>query len=200
MGCGRTAVLAGGGSGSVGDSGSPTLSEQDELKEYHTRREYAWPTIESIAEFPVHFGIVDAIISADGQFGVIASAGPRKTDTIIAGANIIAVDTVGAQKMGLDPKGKGIGRFLPLAIERFGEPQSITVIGDESCYQPWTNVSPLMVKVPRQNQPRYQRGIDVVDGLEHAGPGARPSGGRQRLSVGRQGLAHPRGHGLGVGV
>jgi uncharacterized protein (DUF362 family) len=123
-----------------------TLPEQDKLKEYHTLREYDWPTIESIAEFPVHFGIVDAIISADGPFGVIASAGPRKTDTIIAGENIIAVDTVGARKMGLDPKGKGIGRFLPLAIERFGEPESITVIGDESLYQPWTNVSPWMVK------------------------------------------------------
>jgi hypothetical protein len=123
-----------------------TLPEQNKLKEYHTLREYDWPTIESIAEFPVHFGIIDAIISADGQFGVIACNGPRKTDTIIAGENIIAVDTVGARKMGLDPKGKGIGRFLPLAIERFGEPMSIAVDGDESCYQPWTNVSPWMVK------------------------------------------------------
>jgi uncharacterized protein (DUF362 family) len=123
-----------------------TLPEQDKLKEYHTLREYDWPTIESLAEFPVHFGIIDAIISADGQFGVIASASPRKTDTIIAGENIMAVDTVGARKMGLDPKGKGIGRFLPLAIERFGEPESITVLGDESRYQPWINVSPWIIK------------------------------------------------------
>jgi uncharacterized protein (DUF362 family) len=121
-----------------------TLPEQNKLDEYHTKREYDWPTIETLKHFPVHFGIVDAILSADGQFGVLACGGPRATDTIIAGENIIAVDWVGAKKMGLDPDAAGVGRFLQLASEAFGRPKKIDWVGDESTYSPWTNVSKLL--------------------------------------------------------
>ena len=123
-----------------------TLPEQNKLNEYHTKREYDWPTIETLKHFPVHFGIIDAILSADGQFGVLACATPRLTDTIIAGESILAVDWVGAKKMGLDPDAKGIGRFLQLAIEAFGRPAEINWVGDRSTYSPWTNVSELLVK------------------------------------------------------
>jgi uncharacterized protein (DUF362 family) len=43
-----------------------TLPMQNKLKEYHTKREYDWPTIESLKHFPVHFGLIDGIYSADG--------------------------------------------------------------------------------------------------------------------------------------
>jgi len=123
-----------------------TLPEQNKLNEYHTKREYDWPTIETLKHFKVHFGIIDAMVSADGQFGVLACSHPRATDTIIAGENIIAVDWVGAKKMGLDPDAPGIGRFLQLAIEAFGRPKKIDWVGDQSTYAPWTNVSELLVK------------------------------------------------------
>ncbi|MEK6656819.1 MAG: DUF362 domain-containing protein [Nitrospirota bacterium] len=117
-----------------------TLPMQNKLKEYHTRREYDWPTIESMKRFPVHFGLVDAFLSADGQFGIIKDNKPNPTKTIIGGANLIAVDWVGAKKMDLDPM---LGRYLPLAVEAFGMPK-IKWVGDKSCYDPWENVNRLL--------------------------------------------------------
>jgi len=122
-----------------------TLPMQNKLKEYHTRREYDWPTIETLKHFPVHFGIIDAIYSADGQFGVIVDPTPNRSDTIIAGENLMAVDWVGAKKMGLDPDDPKVGRFLPLAVEAFGKPE-VVWIGDKSPYAPWKNVSEFFIQ------------------------------------------------------
>ena len=122
-----------------------TLPMQNKLKEYHAKREYDWPTIETLKHFPVHFGLIDAIYSADGQFGVIVDAKPNHTKTIIGGENLIAVDWVGAKKMGLDPDDPKVGRFLPLAVEAFGKPE-INWLGDRSVYEPWQNVSEVFIQ------------------------------------------------------
>lgn len=122
-----------------------TLPMQNKLKEYHTKREYDWPTIESMKHFPVHFGIIDAIYSADGQFGVIVDPTPVHTKTMIAGENLIAVDWVAAKKMGLDPDNPKIGRFLPLAVEAFGKPE-INWVGDKSVYKSWKNVNEIFIQ------------------------------------------------------
>jgi uncharacterized protein (DUF362 family) len=118
-----------------------TLPLQDKLKEYHTLREYDWPTIEILKLFPVHFGLIDAFISADGPFGVIVCNAPKHTRTIIGGENLIAVDYVGAKKMRLDPCDPRVGRFLSLAVEALGRPKDIIWIGDKSFYEPWQNVN-----------------------------------------------------------
>ena len=118
---------------------------QNKLKEYHTKREYDWPTIETLKHFPVHFGLIDAIYSADGQFGVIVDAKPNHTRTIIGGENLIAVDWVGAKKMGLNPDDPKVGRFLPLVVEAFGKPE-IKWEGDKSEYKPWQNVSEVFIR------------------------------------------------------
>ncbi|MBZ5510996.1 MAG: DUF362 domain-containing protein [Acidobacteriia bacterium] len=123
-----------------------TLPLQNKLKEYHTKREYDWPTIETMKHFPVHFGLIDAIWSADGQFGVIVDPHPNHTKTMIAGESLIAVDWVGAKKMGLDPDAPGVGRFLPLAIEAFGRPERIDWVGDRLPYDPWINVNEVYIK------------------------------------------------------
>jgi uncharacterized protein (DUF362 family) len=122
-----------------------TLPLQDKLKEYHTKREYDWPTIETLQRFPVHFGLIDAFTSADGQFGVIVDPEPNETKTIIGGENLMAVDWVGAKKMGLDPDDPQVGRFLPLAVAAFGKPEIIW-LGDQSVYEPWENVSEAVIK------------------------------------------------------
>ncbi|MCD6162931.1 MAG: DUF362 domain-containing protein [candidate division Zixibacteria bacterium] len=122
-----------------------TLPLQNKLKEYHTKREYDWPTIETLKHFPVHFGLVDAFYSADGHFGVIVDPKPNRTRTIIGGENLLAVDWVGAKKMGLDPDNPKVGRFLPLAVEAFGKPE-INWIGDKSVYEPWQNASEIFIQ------------------------------------------------------
>lgn len=122
-----------------------TLPMQNKLKEYHAKREYDWPTIETLRHFPVHFGLIDGIYGADGHFGVIVDAKPNYTKTMIGGENLIAVDWVGAKKMGLDPDNPRIGRFLPLAVEAFGKPE-INWVGDKSVYEPWENVSEFFIQ------------------------------------------------------
>jgi uncharacterized protein (DUF362 family) len=121
-----------------------TLPMQNKLKEYHTKRDYSWPTIASLTHFWVHFGLIDAFTSADGQLGVITCPEPKLTMTIIGGESLLAVDWVGACKMGLDPDDPLVGQFLPLAMATWGKPE-INLVGDNSVYEPWENVDQSVV-------------------------------------------------------
>jgi uncharacterized protein (DUF362 family) len=108
----------------------------NKFKEYHCGRGIYGPAIQYLQEFPVHYGLVDAYLSADGPFGIFADTAPNRTQTIIGGADLVAVDWVAASKMGLDPM---ISRYMQLAVEKFGKP-AIALIGDASPYLPWLNV------------------------------------------------------------
>ena len=112
------------------------LSKQDKIYHYHYAREIYYPTIDMLVSFPVHFGIIDAGVSADGPFGIFADKKPNPTDTIIGGRNLLAVDWVGAEKMGLDPM---VSRYMQLAVQAFGKPK-VKVLGDGSRYANWRNV------------------------------------------------------------
>ena len=122
-----------------------TLPVQNKYLEYHKKREFDWPTIESLKHFPVHFGFIDAWISADGQMGVIADVTPEETMTIIGGEKLVAVDHVGAKLMGLDPY---VSRFHTLAVHAFGNPESdkVKVIPEKKIekYVKWDNVNSLL--------------------------------------------------------
>jgi uncharacterized protein (DUF362 family) len=108
----------------------------NKFKEYHCQRDIYRPTIEYLKAFPVHYGLVDAVLSADGPFGVFADPAPNETRTVIGGADLVAVDWVGATKMGIDPM---ISQYMRLAVEAFGKPR-IRLIGDANPYRPWLNV------------------------------------------------------------
>ena len=49
----------------------------NKFKEYHCTRGIYETTIEYLAAFPVHYGLVDAFLSADGPFGILPT--PRRT-------------------------------------------------------------------------------------------------------------------------
>jgi uncharacterized protein (DUF362 family) len=108
----------------------------NKFKEYHCGRDIYHTTMEYLAAFPVDFGLVDAYVSADGPFGIFADTKPNQTNTIIGGADLVAVDWVGATKMGIDPM---ISQYMRLAVEAFGKPR-IELVGDGSLYRPWLNV------------------------------------------------------------
>jgi len=112
------------------------LPMQDKIREYHYRREIYYPTIDLLVAFPVHFGFVDAHLSADGPFGIFADRNPNPTETVLGGANILAVDWAGAGKMGLDPM---VSRYMQLAVQAFGRPR-VDLQGDGSRYPDWQNV------------------------------------------------------------
>ena len=112
------------------------LPEQDKILQYHHLREIYSPAIDLLIAFPVHFGIIDAFESADGPFGIFADRDPNPTRTLIAGQNLLAVDWVGAEKMGLDPM---LSRYMQLAVQVFGKPR-VVVEGSTLPYSPWCNV------------------------------------------------------------
>ncbi len=119
------------------------LPVQDKFKAYHQSREFDWPTIEMLKHFPCHFGLIDAVWSADGLLGLKADYSPRHTKTIIGGENILAVEWVGAKKMGLDPY---CSRIFSLAARAFGMPE-VEWLGDRSTYEDWVNVIPLIAEL-----------------------------------------------------
>jgi len=108
----------------------------NKFKEYHCNRGIYETTIEYLAAFPVHYGLVDAFLSADGPFGIFADPAPNETQTIIGGGDLVAVDWIAASKMGIDPM---ISPYMKLAVETFGKPE-ILLLGDPSPYRPWLNV------------------------------------------------------------
>jgi uncharacterized protein (DUF362 family) len=108
----------------------------DKFSEYHAGRDIYYTTMEYLQAFPVHYGLIDAYLSADGPFGVFADPEPNVTQTIIGGEDLVAVDWVGATKMGLDPK---ISQYMDLAVKTFGKPE-INLVGDPNPYRPWLNV------------------------------------------------------------
>lgn len=109
----------------------------NKFKEYHCRRDIYHTAIEYLKAFPVHFGLVDAHLSADGPFGIFADPCPNPTHTVIAGEDLVAVDWVAASKMGIDPL---VSPYMELAVKAFGKPR-IRLVGDASIYRPWLNVS-----------------------------------------------------------
>ena len=108
----------------------------NKFKEYHCDRDIYHTTIEYLTAFPVHFGLVDAYLSADGPFGIFADTRPNQTYTIIGGEDLVAVDWVGAAKMGLDPM---VSEYMQLAAKTFGKPE-IHMLGDRTLYPDWVNV------------------------------------------------------------
>jgi uncharacterized protein (DUF362 family) len=108
----------------------------DKFSEYHTGRDIYHTTMEYLRAFPVDYGLIDAYLSADGPFGIFADPEPNYTHTIIGGADLVAVDWVGASKMGIEPK---ISEYMDLAVKAFGKPK-IQLKGDPNPYRPWLNV------------------------------------------------------------
>lgn len=113
-----------------------SLSLANKFKEYHVERDIYQTTIDYLKAYPVDFGIIDAHVSADGPFGIFADADPNLTETVLAGADLVALDWVGASKMGLDPR---VSPYMQFAIAAFGKPR-IELIGDATLYRPWLNV------------------------------------------------------------
>jgi uncharacterized protein (DUF362 family) len=112
----------------------------NKFKEYHCDRDIYETTIEYLTAFPVDYGLVDAYVSADGPFGIFADGEPNVTQTIIGGADLVAVDWVAATKMGLDPM---VSSYMRFAVAAFGKPE-IELIGDPRVYHPWLNVPTIL--------------------------------------------------------
>jgi hypothetical protein len=80
-----------------------SLPEGDKMWHYHRPTGCAKPTIAQLKVCPIHFGIVDGIIAADGWMGVKWDrAIPRQPGFIIAGRNIAETERVACDVMKVD--------------------------------------------------------------------------------------------------
>ena len=115
-----------------------TLPLADKDLHYRRRRDPGDVVSALLDAAPVHFCLIDAVISAHGTSGQRAPASIT-TDTIIAAPRPVLADYVGALRMGLDPASSSlfarVQRNHPL-------PNRYTVSGSLTPYANWTNVRP----------------------------------------------------------
>ena len=113
------------------------LPEWDKMKWYHGRGiEFYQCCILILDKLPVHFGFLDAWVSADGFSGHVRDGKPNHTKTIFASENILALDWVMGEKMNIDP---GSNYVIQEATRRWVRGQIVRK-GDLTPWQPWTNV------------------------------------------------------------
>ncbi len=118
------------------------LPEWDKMKHYHGKdREFFQCCILNLESFSVHFGFLDAWVSGDGFSGHVRDAKPNQTKTIFASSNILALDWVMGEKMGIDPN---LNNVIQEAL-RFWEKPGINRIGDLAQWKPWTNLKPFTI-------------------------------------------------------
>jgi uncharacterized protein (DUF362 family) len=115
----------------------------DKYLEYHKKREWDAAVIEMYRAFPVQFGFIDAFVSADQAFGFRGDQTPENTKTILGSKDIMALDWVGAVKMGLDPLDS---RLMRKAVAAWGKPR-FRVSGDLDEYPDWDNTPCLLDKL-----------------------------------------------------
>ncbi len=118
------------------------LPEWDKMKHYHGRgREFFECCILILDAFPVNFGFLDAWTSGDGFSGHVRDASPNQTKTIFASPNILALDWVMGEKMGINPTTNYV---IQEALIHWEKP-AINRQGDMSPWSPWVNVKPMAV-------------------------------------------------------
>jgi uncharacterized protein (DUF362 family) len=107
-------------------------------KEYHYchRFDPGDVCLELLSRTPVHFSLIDAVVSNHGSDG-IRSTTPLATHTIIASENLLLTDWVAALKMGVDPYASPLHAK---AFEVIGLPKPYAIKGDLSPYPGWKNV------------------------------------------------------------
>ena len=97
----------------------------------------------------------DGYLSSDGPFGVFAHPVPNETHTIIGGPDLVAVDWVGASKMGIDPL---LSPYLKHAVEIFGKPE-IQLVGDANPAERPRCPNSLHQQRRRRRLPLWQRHV-----------------------------------------
>lgn len=113
-----------------------TLPPQSKYERYHATVGWEKATVDVMRNFPPDFAFIDAFWSSDGMNGCVLES-PKHTKTVIGGEDFVAVDWVGALKMGVDPMENPL---MQEAVNIFGEP-SYDVAGSLEQYKNWKNSS-----------------------------------------------------------
>ena len=113
------------------------LPEPDKLARYHgTGHEFHECCVLLADRMPVHFGIVDGWVGGDGRGTHAHPRRRRDTRTLLASEDLLALDWVVGEKMGLDPN---LGLVVQEAMLRWGRVQVVRR-GNTTAWRPWDNV------------------------------------------------------------
>ena len=113
--------------------------KQDKMLHYHGLKEWYGATYDTLKCFPVHFGIIDAIWSADGLLGFKGTTNPKHTKIIVASPSIIAADIVGAEMMGRDPRDS---LLMSMCQDEWGTPtvERVGNVPEDYTHEGWNNI------------------------------------------------------------
>ena len=113
------------------------LPEPDKLAAYHgTGHEFQECCVLIADRLPVHFGLVDAWVGGDGRGSHAHPRRARPTRTLLASEDLLSLDWVLGEKMGVDP---GLSFVLQEALLRWGRAQVVRR-GNTTVFAPWDNV------------------------------------------------------------
>jgi uncharacterized protein (DUF362 family) len=128
------------------------LPEGDKMWHYHRPTGCAKPTIVQLKKCPVHFGIIDGIIAADGWMGVKWDrAIPRRPGLILAGRNIAETERIACQVMGVDVDRSLMTRDV---LDRLSEETLLD--GEIRPLQKWWNVPGFIIAGFPMTEKYYQ--------------------------------------------
>jgi uncharacterized protein (DUF362 family) len=122
------------------------LPLRDKDYHYHHRLRPWDVCLDLLRQTPVHFGIIDAIVSNHGSAGSRVPR-PLVTETIIASRDLLLADWAAATKMGLDPHASQLNAR---AFREIGLPVAYEVVGALTPYEGWANVHPLVADSVRK--------------------------------------------------
>jgi len=124
------------------------LPLRDKEYHYHHRFDPGDVCVELLRATPLHFAVIDAVVSNHGNDGS-CRVNPLATGTVIASENAVLCDFAGAVKMGLDPY---VSPVNAAALRVIGLPKRYEIRGDQRPYDGWRNVPfILMDSVRRRN-------------------------------------------------
>ena len=113
------------------------LPEPDKLARYHgTGHEFHECCVLLADRMPVHFGIVDAFVGGDGRGTHAHPRRARDTRTLLASDDLLALDWVVGEKMGVDPN---LSPLMQEALLRWGR-VDVVRRGNATAWKPWDNV------------------------------------------------------------
>jgi len=110
-------------------------------KDYHYRHrlDTGDVIVELLRRTPVHFSLIDAVISNHGGEGTCRVT-PLHTGTLVAGPGIVLIEWAAALKMGVDPY---VSALTARVLREVGLPPNHRIDGDLTPYKGWRNPSPL---------------------------------------------------------
>ena len=130
------------------------LPDPDKLTRYHgTGHEFQECCVLIADRLPVHFGLVDAWVGGDGRGSHAHARRARATGTLLASEDLLALDWVVGEKMGLDP---GLSFVVQEAMLRWGRSQVVRR-GNTTPWRPWENVRTATVASAHLLEPALRR-------------------------------------------